>query len=149
MEKETYVVTDTITKFQYSTPQIQDILLNTQPSGEAIRKTSIDVQIKMSEVPNIYLVILTVCIEAILQDSERPVFTLEIEKEALVQITEEDVTENELRNILSVIVPQNMYDSLGVVIGSFIQQTGFPPFELDAFSFKEKKHPQKTDKHYS
>lgn len=138
-ENRPFEYSASITQFYYSTPNIPALFI---PTGDdATISTNVDCQIKgSSEDKTLFLDEVSVHIEA-RTNASLEIFSLNVVISAVVNILDENIDEKSLVKILTVIIPQEMYDSLNPIVRNFHQNTGYPPFDMQDYSFADQ-HPQ-------
>lgn len=63
-------------------------------------------------------------------------YNMDVVYGTIVEIFEENISDEELRNILNVEIPQFMYNPLKAFVWNFTKESGFPPLMLNEYDFK-------------
>lgn len=70
---------------------------------------------------------------------EKDVVRIKVVYASLIKVLDQDLDEDQLRQILAVEVPQNMYDTVRVIVWNLLSVSGFPPLLLFDHDFSGKK----------
>lgn len=102
---------------------------------------SIDVQSRVAEDTSLYLVELHTCLTP--KINEQLVFNLKIVYSTLVEITDKEMDDETRKYLLTVVVPQSMYNPLRALVWKLTLESGFPPIMMNDYDFAT--HQANTD----
>lgn len=126
-------------KVVFESPNTPDLFFNAESAANL--EISIDVQSRVAEDTSLYLVELHTCLTP--KINEQLVFNLKIVYSTLVEITDKEMDDETRKCLLTVIVPQSMYNPLRALVWKLTLESGFPPIMMNDYDFAT--HQANTD----
>lgn len=123
----------------FESPNTPDLFFNAESAANL--EISIDVQSRVAEDSSLYLVELHTCLTP--KIDERVVFNLRLIYSTLVEITDKEMDDETRKYLLTVIVPQSMYNPLRALVWKLTLESGFPPIMMNDYDFAA--HQASTD----
>lgn len=123
----------------FESPNTPDLFFNAESAANL--EISIDVQSRVAEDTSLYLVELHTCLTP--KINEQLVFNLKIVYSTLVEITDKEMDDETRKCLLTVIVPQSMYNPLRALVWKLTLESGFPPIMMNDYDFAT--HQANTD----
>ena len=123
----------------FESPNTPDLFFNAESAANL--EISIDVQSRIAEDSSLYLVELHTCLTP--KINEQLVFNLKIVYSTLVEITDKEMDDETRKCLLTVIVPQSMYNPLRALVWKLTLESGFPPIMMNDYDFAT--HQANTD----
>lgn len=127
-----------ISEAYFISPNAPTYFLGHVTDGEAVNKISINVQTKANEDSSLYLVELHTSIMPKLLSNGNDVFCLEVTYCSLIHIVDENLDEESLRKLLTVDVPQSLYEPLRAFVWTITTASGFPGIMMEDFDFAKR-----------
>ena len=115
----------------FESPNTPDLFFNAKSAANL--EISIDVQSRVAEDSSLYLVELHISLTP--KIDERVVFNLRLIYSTLVEITDKEMDDETRKNLLTVIVPQSMYNPLRALVWKLTLESGFPPIMMNDYDF--------------
>ena len=126
-------------KVVFESPNTPDLFFNAESAANL--EISIDVQSRVAEDTSLYLVELHTCLTP--KINEQLVFNLKLVYSTLVEITDKEMDNETRKYLLTVVVPQNMYNPLRALVWKLTLESGFPPIMMNDYDFAT--HQANTD----
>lgn len=123
----------------FESPNTPDLFFNAESAANL--GISIDIQSRVAEDSSLYLVELHTSLTP--KIDERVVFNLRLIYSTLVEITDKEMDDETRKNLLTVIVPQSMYNPLRALVWKLTLESGFPPIMMNDYDFAA--HQASTD----
>lgn len=123
----------------FESPNTPDLFFNAESAANL--EISIDVQSRVAEGTSLYLVELHTSL--IPKINERVVFNLKLIYSTLVEIADQELEDETRKHLLTVIVPQSMYNPLRALVWKLTLESGFPPIMMNDYDFAT--HKANTD----
>lgn len=123
----------------FESPNTPDLFFNAESAANL--EISIDVQSRVAEGTSLYLVELHTSL--IPKINERVVFNLKLIYSTLVEIADQELEDEIRKHLLTVIVPQSMYNPLRALVWKLTLESGFPPIMMNDYDFAT--HQANTD----
>ena len=123
----------------FESPNTPDLFFNAESAANL--EISIDVQSRVAEGTSLYLVELHTSLTA--KITERVVFNLKLIYSTLVEIADQELEDETRKHLLTVIVPQSMYNPLRALVWKLTLESGFPPIMMNDYDFAT--HQANTD----
>ena len=123
----------------FESPNTPDLFFNAESAANL--GISIDVQSRVAEDTSLYLVELHTTLTP--KINERVVFNLRLIYSTLVEIVDKDMEDEKRKHLLTVIVPQSMYNPLRALVWKLTLESGFPPIMMNDYDFAT--HQANTD----
>lgn len=123
----------------FESPNTPDLFFNAESAANL--GISIDVQSRVAEDTSLYLVELHTCLTP--KINEQLVFNLKIVYSTLVEITDKEMDDETRKYLLTVVVPQSMYNPLRALVWKLTLESGFPPIMMNDYDFAT--HQANTD----
>ena len=123
----------------FESPNTPDLFFNAESAANL--EISIDVQSRVAEDTSLYLVELHTCLTP--KINEQLVFNLKIVYSTLVEITDKEMDDETRKYLLTVVVPQSMYNPLRALVWKLTLESGFPPIMMNDYDFAT--HQANTD----
>lgn len=115
----------------FESPNTPDLFFNTESTANL--EISIDIQSRIAEDSSLYLVELHTSLTP--KIDERVVFNLRLIYSTLVEITDKEMDDETRKYLLTVIVPQSMYNPLRALVWKLTLESGFPPIMMNDYDF--------------
>ena len=115
----------------FESPNTPDLFFNAD--SVANLEISIDVQSGVAEGTSLYLVELHMNLSP--KINEKLVFNLKLIYSTLVEIIDNDMDDETRKYILTVVVPQSMYNPLRSLVWDLTSASGFPPIMMNDYNF--------------
>lgn len=115
----------------FESPNTPDLFFNAESAANL--EISIDVQSRVAEDTSLYLVELHTCLTP--KINEQLVFNLKIVYSTLVEITDKEMDDETRKYLLTVVVPQSMYNPLRALVWKLTLESGFPPIMMNDYDF--------------
>lgn len=115
----------------FESPNTPDLFFNAESAANL--EISIDVQSRIAEDSSLYLVELHTSLTP--KIDERVVFNLRLRYSTLVEITDKEMDDETRKYLLTVIVPQSMYNPLRALVWKLTLESGFPPIMMNDYDF--------------
>lgn len=115
----------------FESPNTPDLFFNAESAANL--GISIDVQSRVAEDTSLYLVELHTCLTP--KINEQLVFNLKIVYSTLVEITDKEMDDETRKYLLTVVVPQSMYNPLRALVWKLTLESGFPPIMMNDYDF--------------
>ena len=140
MDTPTFMPIKTFLKSaEFDSPNTPEMFFNANSAANL--EISIDVQSRVSEDTSLYLVELHTCLTP--KINEQLVFNLKIVYSTLVDITDKEMDDETRKYLLTVVVPQSMYNPLRALVWKLTLESGFPPIMMNDYDFAT--HQANTD----
>lgn len=140
MDTPTFMPIKTFLKSaEFDSPNTPEMFFNANSAANL--EISIDVQSRVSEDTSLYLVELHTCLTP--KINEQLVFNLKIVYSTLVEITDKEMDDETRKYLLTVVVPQSMYNPLRALVWKLTLESGFPPIMMNDYDFAT--HQANTD----
>ena len=123
----------------FESPNTPDLFFNAESAANL--EISIDVQSRVAEGTSLYLVELHTSLTP--KITERVVFNLKLIYSTLVEIADQELEDETRKHLLTVIVPQSMYNPLRALVWKLTLESGFPPIMMNDYDFAA--HQANTD----
>lgn len=123
----------------FESPNTPDLFFNAESAANL--EISIDVQSRVAEDTSLYLVELHTCLTP--KINEQLVFNLKLVYSTLVEITDKEMDDETRKYLLTVVVPQSMYNPLRALVWKLTLESGFPPIMMNDYDFAT--HQANTD----
>lgn len=123
----------------FESPNTPDLFFNAESAANL--EISIDVQSRVAEGTSLYLVELHTSLTS--KITERVVFNLKLIYSTLVEIADQELEDETRKHLLTVIVPQSMYNPLRALVWKLTLESGFPPIMMNDYDFAT--HQANTD----
>ena len=123
----------------FESPNTPDLFFNAESAANL--EISIDVQSRVAEGTSLYLVELHTSLTP--KITERVVFNLKLIYSTLVEIADQELEDETRKHLLTVIVPQSMYNPLRALVWKLTLESGFPPIMMNDYDFAT--HQANTD----
>lgn len=124
---------------EFDSPNTPEMFFNANSAANL--EISIDVQSRVAEDTSLYLVELHTCLTP--KINEQLVFNLKLVYSTLVEITDKEMDNETRKYLLTVVVPQNMYNPLRALVWKLTLESGFPPIMMNDYDFAT--HQANTD----
>ena len=132
MDTPTFMPIKTYLKsVEFDSPNTPEMFFNANSAANL--EISIDVQSRVAEDTSLYLVELHTCLTP--KINEQLVFNLKIVYSTLVEITDKEMDDETRKCLLTVIVPQSMYNPLRALVWKLTLESGFPPIMMNDYDF--------------
>lgn len=132
MDTPTFMPIKTYLKsVEFDSPNTPEMFFNA--NGATNLEISIDVQSRVAEDTSLYLVELHSCLTP--KINEQLVFNLKIVYSTLVEITDKEMDDETRKYLLTVVVPQSMYNPLRALVWKLTLESGFPPIMMNDYDF--------------
>lgn len=115
----------------FESPNTPDLFFNAESAANL--EISIDVQSRIAEDSSLYLVELHTSLTP--KIDERVVFNLRLIYSTLVEITDKEMDDETRKYLLTVVVPQSMYNPLRALVWKLTLESGFPPIMMNDYDF--------------
>ena len=115
----------------FESPNTPDLFFNAESAANL--EISIDVQSRVAEGTSLYLVELHTSLTP--KINEQLVFNLKLVYSTLVEITDKEMDDETRKYLLTVIVPQSMYNPLRALVWKLTLESGFPPIMMNDYDF--------------
>lgn len=115
----------------FESPNTPDLFFNAESAANL--EISIDVQSRVAEDSSLYLVELHTSLTP--KIDERVVFNFRLIYSTLVEITDKEMDDETRKYLLTVIVPQSMYNPLRALVWKLTLESGFPPIMMNDYDF--------------
>lgn len=140
MDTPTFMPIKTFLKSaEFDSPNTPEMFFNANSAANL--EISIDVQSRVAEDTSLYLVELHTCLTP--KINEQLVFNLKIVYSTLVDITDKEMDDETRKYLLTVVVPQSMYNPLRALVWKLTLESGFPPIMMNDYDFAT--HQANTD----
>lgn len=140
MDTPTFMPIKTYLKsVEFDSPNTPEMFFNANSAANL--EISIDVQSRVAEDTSLYLVELHTCLTP--KINEQLVFNLKLVYSTLVEITDKEMDNETRKYLLTVVVPQNMYNPLRALVWKLTLESGFPPIMMNDYDFAT--HQANTD----
>ena len=140
MDTPTFMPIKTYLKsVEFDSPNTPEMFFNANSAANL--EISIDVQSRVAEDTSLYLVELHTCLTP--KINEQLVFNLKLVYSTLVEITDKEMDDETRKYLLTVIVPQSMYNPLRALVWKLTLESGFPPIMMNDYDFAT--HQANTD----
>lgn len=140
MDTPTFMPIKTFLKSaEFDSPNTPEMFFNANSAANL--EISIDVQSRVAEDTSLYLVELRTCLTP--KINEQLVFNLKIVYSTLVEITDKEIDDETRKYLLTVVVPQSMYNPLRALVWKLTLESGFPPIMMNDYDFAT--HQANTD----
>ena len=140
MDTPTFMPIKTYLKsVEFDSPNTPEMFFNANSAANL--EISIDVQSRVAEDTSLYLVELHTCLTP--KINEQLVFNLKIVYSTLVEITDKEMDDETRKYLLTVVVPQSMYNPLRALVWKLTLESGFPPIMMNDYDFAT--HQANTD----
>lgn len=140
MDTPTFMPIKTFLKSaEFDSPNTPEMFFNANSATNL--EISIDVQSRVAEDTSLYLVELHTCLTP--KINEQLVFNLKIVYSTLVDITDKEMDDETRKYLLTVVVPQSMYNPLRALVWKLTLESGFPPIMMNDYDFAT--HQANTD----
>lgn len=123
----------------FESPNTPDLFFNAESAANL--EISIDVQSRVAEGTSLYLVELHTSLTP--KINEQLVFNLKLVYSTLVEITDKEMDDETRKYLLTVVVPQSMYNPLRALVWKLTLESGFPPIMMNDYDFAT--HQANTD----
>jgi protein-export chaperone SecB len=120
--------------FDFNSPSVPELFFR-QENNPAKIDVDIDLQIKSSE-NKLYMVDLLTKLNSKLETEDKIVFSINSVFSALVQI-EKDMSEEELKHVLLVDVPTQIFPSVRAMVLMASGESGFSPLQMQVVDFED------------
>ena len=132
MDTPTFMPIKTYLKsVEFDSPNTPEMFFNANSAANL--EISIDVQSRVAEDTSLYLVELHTCLTP--KINEQLVFNLKLVYSTLVEITDKEMDDETRKYLLTVIVPQSMYNPLRALVWKLTLESGFPPIMMNDYDF--------------
>ena len=115
----------------FESPNTPDLFFNAE--SVANLGISIDVQSRVAEDTSLYLVELHTSLTP--KINERVVFNLRLIYSTLVEVADKELEDETRKYLLTVVVPQSMYNPLRALVWKLTLESGFPPIMMNDYDF--------------
>lgn len=140
MDTPTFMPIKTYLKsVEFDSPNTPEMFFNANSAANL--EISIDVQSRVAEDTSLYLVELHTCLTP--KINEQLVFNLKIVYSTLIEITDKEMDDETRKYLLTVVVPQSMYNPLRALVWKLTLESGFPPIMMNDYDFAT--HQANTD----
>lgn len=140
MDTPTFMPIKTFLKSaEFDSPNTPEMFFNANSAANL--EISIEVQSRVAEDTSLYLVELHTCLTP--KINEQLVFNLKIVYSTLVDITDKEMDDETRKYLLTVVVPQSMYNPLRALVWKLTLESGFPPIMMNDYDFAT--HQANTD----
>ena len=140
METQAFIPIKTFLKgVVLDSPNTPEMFFNANSAANL--EISIDVQSRVAEDTSLYLVELHTCLTPKIND--QLVFNLKLVYSTLVEITDKEMDDETRKYLLTVVVPQSMYNPLRALVWKLTLESGFPPIMMNDYDFAT--HQANTD----
>ena len=140
MDTPTFMPIKTYLKsVEFDSPNTPEMFFNANSAANL--EISIDVQSRVAEDTSLYLVELHTCLTP--KINELLVFNLKLVYSTLVEITDKEMDDETRKYLLTVVVPQSMYNPLRALVWKLTLESGFPPIMMNDYDFAT--HQANTD----
>ena len=140
MDTPTFMPIKTYLKsVEFDSPNTPEMFFNANSAANL--EISIDVQSRVAEDTSLYLVELHTCLTP--KINEQLVFNLKLVYSTLVEITDKEMDDETRKYLLTVVVPQSMYNPLRALVWKLTLESGFPPIMMNDYDFAT--HQANTD----
>lgn len=140
MDTPTFMPIKTYLKsVEFDSPNTPEMFFNANSAANL--EISIDVQSRVAEDSSLYLVELHTCLTP--KINEQLVFNLKLVYSTLVEITDKEMDDETRKYLLTVVVPQSMYNPLRALVWKLTLESGFPPIMMNDYDFAT--HQANTD----
>lgn len=123
----------------FESPNTLDLFFNAESAANL--GISIDVQSRVAEDTSLYLVELHTSLNP--KINERVVFNLRLIYSTLVEVADKELEDETRKYLLTVVVPQSMYNPLRALVWKLTLESGFPPIMMNDYDFAT--HQANTD----
>lgn len=123
----------------FESPNTPDLFFNAESAANL--EISIDVQSRVAEDTSLYLVELHTSLTP--KINERVVFNLRLIYSTLVEVADKELEDETRKYLLTVVVPQSMYNPLRALVWKLTLESGFPPIMMNDYDFAT--HQANTD----
>lgn len=123
----------------FESPNTPDLFFNAESAANL--EISIDVQSRVAEETSLYLVELHTSLTP--KINERVVFNLRLIYSTLVEVADKELEDETRKYLLTVVVPQSMYNPLRALVWKLTLESGFPPIMMNDYDFAT--HQANTD----
>lgn len=123
----------------FESPNTPDLFFNAESAANL--GISIDVQSRVAEDTSLYLVELHTSLTP--KINERVVFNLRLIYSTLVEVADKELEDETRKYLLTVVVPQSMYNPLRALVWELTLESGFPPIMMNDYDFAT--HQTNTD----
>lgn len=123
----------------FESPNTPDLFFNAESAANL--GISIDVQSRVAEDTSLYLVELHTSLTPMI--NERVVFNLRLIYSTLVEVADKELEDETRKYLLTVVVPQSMYNPLRALVWKLTLESGFPPIMMNDYDFAT--HQANTD----
>lgn len=140
MDTPTFMPIKTYLKsVEFDSPNTPEMFFNANSAANL--EISIDVQSRVAEDTSLYLVELHTSLTP--KINEQLVFNLKIVYSTLVEITDKEMDDETRKYLLTVVVPQSMYNPLRALVWKLTLESEFPPIMMNDYDFAT--HQANTD----
>ena len=115
----------------FESPNTPDLFFNAESAANL--GISIDVQSRVAEDTSLYLVELHTSLTPMI--NERVVFNLRLIYSTLVEVADKELDDETRKYLLTVVVPQSMYNPLRALVWKLTLESGFPPIMMNDYDF--------------
>lgn len=115
----------------FESPNTPDLFFNAESAANL--EISIDVQSRVAEDTSLYLVELHTSLTP--KINERVVFNLRLIYSTLVEVADKELEDETRKYLLTVVVPQSMYNPLRALVWKLTLESGFPPIMMNDYDF--------------
>ena len=134
MDTPTFMPIKTYLKsVEFDSPNTPEMFFNANSAANL--EISIDVQSRVAEDTSLYLVELHTCLTP--KINKQLVFNLKLVYSTLVEITDKEMDDETRKYLLTVIVPQSMYNPLRALVWKLTLESGFPPIMMNDYDFAD------------
>lgn len=123
----------------FESPNTPDLFFNAESAANL--GISIDVQSRVAEDTSLYLVELHTSLTP--KINGRVVFNLRLIYSTLVEVADKELEDETRKYLLTVVVPQSMYNPLRALVWKLTLESGFPPIMMNDYDFAT--HQANTD----
>lgn len=123
----------------FESPNTPDLFFNAESAANL--EISIDVQSRVAEDTSLYLVELHTSLTP--KINEKVVFNLRLIYSTLVEVADKELEDETRKYLLTVVVPQSMYNPLRALVWKLTLESGFPPIMMNDYDFAT--HQANTD----
>ena len=134
MDTPTFMPIKTYLKsVEFDSPNTPEMFFNANSAANL--EISIDVQSRVAEDTSLYLVELHTCLTP--KINKQLVFNLKLVYSTLVEITDKEMDDETRKYLLTVVVPQSMYNPLRALVWKLTLESGFPPIMMNDYDFAD------------
>ncbi len=135
MEEDYVILKQYLLNLEYNSPiKPEKVILLNEEESEANQANEIALSIEYQKDSGLFYVNLTVTCDVSLTETIS-VFSLKVTCRGVVAVNY-SLPDDKIRECLNILVPQELYDNICDIIYSVTENSGFPPIEMDYYSFK-------------